>query len=345
VSFDERLDPVSAGTMANYALSAGTITGIKFYEGSPGVVLTATGLVVGNSYTVTVSNVKDIAGNAMTSTAKSFTVSEMKWGVVGGNELGLGNGVLTTAEDGFDVYSDGIGQWAAYDETTFVYEEVTGDFDNVIRVEYQDASSQWARVGLVVRDVTNFGVNRAAQEGGAAGRYQKVHVNPVATALGTAGNNSWEGNRRLATGGPTTTAIVGSGGTPLYPNAWCRLQRVGNLFTIFRSDNGADWTQLGTTTFDTPMPATLFVGPEFSPENGNIVGNEGVWLAKFRDYGDFSAVVTPTIGMSADGVLTFTGVLQSSATIDGTFTPVAGATSPYTVPKTGAGTFYRTASQ
>ena len=70
-----------------------------------------------------------------------------------------------------------------------------------------------------------------------------------------------------------------------------------------------------------------------------------MWLAKFRDYGDFSAVVTPTIGMSADGVITFTGVLQSSTTIDGTFTPVAGATSPYTVPKTGAGTFYRTASQ
>jgi hypothetical protein len=343
VSFNELVDSVSAGSIANYALSAGTITGVKYYAGSPGVVLTATGLAVGGSYTVTVSNVKDLAGNAMSSSDRSFSVSEMQWGVVGGNELGLGNAVLTTAEDGFDVYSDGIGQWAAYDETTFVYEEVTGDFDKVVRVEYQDASSQWARAGLVVRDVTNFGVNRTAQEGGAAGRYQKVHVNPVATALGTPGNNSWEGNRRLATGALTTTA--GGGGTPLYPNAWCRLQRAGDLFTIFRSDNGADWTQLGTTTFDAPMPATLFVGPEYSPENGNIQGYEGVWLAKFRQYGDYSAVVTPTIGMSPEGVITYTGVLQSSPTVDGQYAPVAAATSPYTVPKTGSAMFYRTSSQ
>ena len=217
VSFDELLDPVSAGTMANYALSAGTITGIKFYAGSPGVVLTATGLVVGNSYTVTVSNVKDIAGNAMSSAAKSFTVSEMKWGVVGGNELGLGNGVLTTAEDGFDVYSDGIGQWAAYDETTFVYEEVTGDFDKVVRVEYQDASSQWARAGLVVRDVTNFGVNRAAQEGGAGGTLPEGACQPGEDRVGhrrqqLVGRQSaagdWRANRPLPSSGVAARRFI-----------------------------------------------------------------------------------------------------------------------------------------
>jgi len=108
------------------------------------------------------------------------------------------------------------------------------------------------------------------------------------------------------------------------------------------------WIQLGTTTFTEPMPATLYVGPEFSPENGNIdeaSGLRGVWLAKFRDYGNYSAVVTPTIGMSAAGVITYTGVLQGSATVNGTYAPVAGATSPYTAPRTGTAMFYRTASQ
>ncbi len=345
VSFDEVVDATSAGTQANYALSAGSITGIKFYAGSPGVVLTASGLTVGSSYTVTVTGVKDVSGNAMPATTKDFKVSAMKWGVVGGDELALGNGVLATAENGFDVYSDGIGEWGTYDEAAFVYEQVTGDFDKVVRVEYQDASSQWARAGLIARDVTNFGVDRTAQDGGAAGRYQKVHVNPVTTVMGTAGNNSWEGNRRLATGAATTTA--GGGGTPLYPNAWCRLKRAGDLFTIFRSDDGATWTQLGTTTFDSPMPATLFVGPEYSPENGNItdVGLQGMFVAKFRDYGNYNPVVTPTIGMSAAGVITYSGVLQSSPTVKGTYAPVAGAVSPYTVPKTGAAMFYRAASQ
>lgn len=349
VTFDEALQAASAGSIANYALSAGTISAVKFYAGSPGVVLTASGLTVGGTYTVTVQNVADVAGNRMAAAQKEFKVSPMKWGVVGGKELGLGNGVLAVAENGFDVYSDGIGEWGSYDEATFVYEEVVGDFDKVVQVEFQDASSQWARAGLIVRDVTNFGVDRATQESGGAGRYQKVHVNPVTTAMGTAGNNAWEGNRRLATGAATTTA--GGGGGPLtYPNTWCRLQRAGDLFTIYRSTDGQTWTQLGTTTFDEPLPPRLFVGPEYSPENGNIAADSGlrnVWLAKFRNYGNYTPFVAPTLSYSNAGgvtVLTYSGVLQSAAAVNGPYGPVAGATSPYTVNKTGPAQFYRTAS-
>ncbi|MCZ7639745.1 MAG: immunoglobulin domain-containing protein [Verrucomicrobia bacterium] len=350
VSFDEAVTPASAGNIANYSLSAGTISSVTVYPGSPGVVLKASGLTVGNTYTVTVRNVQDPKGNTLTSAEKQFKVSPMKWGVVGGKELGIGNGVLAVAENGFDVYSDAIGEWGTYDEATFVYEEVTGDFDKIVQVEYQDASSQWARAGLIVRDVTNFGVDRATQDAGAAGRYQKVHVNPVTTAMGTAGNNAWEGNRRLATGSATTSA--GGGGGPLtYPNTWCRLQRVGDLFTIYRSTDGRNWTQLGTTEFTEPMPARVFVGPEFSPENGNIPedsGLRGMWLAKFRNYGNYSPFVEPTLSYSNAGgvtVLTYSGVLQSAPAVTGPYTPVAGATSPYTVNKTQPAQFYRAAGQ
>ncbi|HOW65681.1 MAG TPA: PA14 domain-containing protein [Candidatus Paceibacterota bacterium] len=347
VTFDEPVDETSAKTQANYTLSAGTISGIKFYKGSPGVVLTVSGLTVGNTYTVTVKNVADLYGNAITSADKSFKVSAMKWGVVGGKELSFGNGVLPVAENGFDIYSDGIGEWAAYDEATFVYEEVTGNFDKVLRVEFQDSSSQWARAGLVVRDVTNFGVDRASQEGGLAGRYQKVHVNPVKTAMGTAGNNAWEGNRRLATGDQTTTA--GGGGIPQYPNAWCRLQRTNDLFIIYRSDDGQTWTQLGTTTFTEPMPAKLYVGPEFSPENGNIgeeTGLRGMWVAKMRDYGNYPAVspVTPEVAISLSGTtvtITYKGTLQSADSVTGPYTDVAGAVSPYSVSNPSGVKFYR----
>ena len=350
VSFDEAVTAASAGNIANYSLSAGTISGVTVYPGSPGVVLKASGLTVGNTYTVTVRNVQDPKGNTLTSAEKQFKVSPLKWGVVGGKELGLGNGVLAVAENGFDVYSDGIGEWASYDEATFVYEEVTGDFDKVVQVEYQDASSQWARAGLIVRDVTNFGVDRATQESGAAGRYQKVHVNPVTTAMGTAGNNAWEGNRRLDTGGATTSA-GGAAGPLRYPNTWCRLQRVGDLFTVYNSTDGQNWSQIGTTTFTEPMPARLFVGPEFSPENGNIgeeTGLRGMWLAKFRNYGNYSPFVEPTLSYSNAGsvtVLTYSGVLQSAPAVTGPYTPVAGATSPYTVNRTDPAQFYRAAGQ
>lgn len=293
VQFDESVTEASASATANYSISAGTITGVKFYPKSPGVVLTVSGLTVGNQYTLTVKDVADLKGNKMSSTSKSFTVSPLKWGVVGGNEVGTGNAVLPVGNNGFDIYSDGIAEWAAYDEATFVYEEITGDFDKKLRVEFQDNSSQWARAGLIVRDVPNFGVGRAAQEGGEAGRYQKVHVNPSGPTLtgpGNMGNNQWEGNRRLDTGGQTSSA--GGGGTPLYPNAWVRLQRQGDTFIIYRSDDGKAWTELGRTTFTEPMPAKLYVGPEYSPENGNVTeeASRGTWLAKIRDYSDTFAM-------------------------------------------------------
>jgi hypothetical protein len=320
------------------------------------VLLKVTG--ISGSGTVTLQNVADSFGNKITSTNIPFTVStNMQWGVVGANELGGINAVVPVAANGFDLYSDGIAEWANYDEATFVYERVTGDFDKKLRVEYQDGSSQWARAGLVVRDVTNFGVDRNDQAtNNMAGRYQKVHVNPVGPTLtgpGNPGNASWEGNRRLDTGGQTTSA--GGSGTPIYPNAWCRLQRVGQTFTIYRSDDGVNWIRLGATTWGvddaskTPMPDTVYVGPEFSPEDGNVTNpaDQGTFLAQMRDYGNNVAVFNPpiTIQPGPAGKVTITwsgGTLVSSPTAQGPYSPVTGATNPYVVtPGSTGATFYR----
>jgi hypothetical protein len=380
VAFNKPVTDASAGALANYSISSGTITGLTVYTNrftpnsrnplvkleKQSVLLKVTGL--SGSGTLTVKNITDTLGNTLTSTNVAFTVdTNMSWGVVGANELGEANAVVPVAANGFDVYSDGVAEWGTYDEATFVYQKVTGDFDKKVRVEYQDGSSEWARAGLVVRDVTNFGVDRATQTGsaatappydGQAGRYQKCHVNPVGPTLtgpGTLGNASWEGNRRLDMGSATTTALTGVNATPQYPNAWCRIQRVGQKFTIYRSDDGVNWINLGATTWGvddatkTPMPATVYVGPEFSPENGNVTqaADQGTFLARFRDYGDYVAVVNPnlTVSMDASGKVTITwaaGTLVSSPTVKGTYTPVNGATSPYVVtPSAGTTMFYQ----
>jgi hypothetical protein len=177
----------------------------------------------------------------------------------------------------------------------------------------------------------------------------------VVTVIGTPGNNTWEPNRRLTTGGASTAAaITGVNSNPKYPNAWCRLQRQGQTFTMFRSDDGVNWVQLGQTTAadwgaGTPMPDTLFVGPEYSPENGNIADStlRNVWLAKFRDYGDVSAVVTrPTLSFqrTATGLtITYSGTLQSADALTGQWSIVPGATSPFDVVATEPQKFYRAA--
>ncbi len=346
VTFDEPVTQGPAETLANYSISSGSITAVKYYPSSPGVVLTVSGLTVGNTYTVTVANLADGYGNTMTSAANiQAKVSGLHWGVVGADELQLGNGVVAVGTNSFDVYSDGIGEWASYDEATFVYEQVTGNFDKEVRVEFQDASSTWARAGIIARDVPNFGVNRAAQEGGQAGRYQKLHVNPVLTTGGGAGNNSYEGNRRLTTGGATDNATLNGDLTPHYPNAWCRIQRVGQVFNLFNSSDGVTWTQVGSSTF-TGMPDTLYVGPEFSPENGNIAtAQQGMFVAKFRDYRTHSDAPVPpnmTWQRTPTGIMTITfeGTLQYATSLNGGWTDMADP-SPHVVPAGGTQLFYR----
>jgi hypothetical protein len=383
VGFNKTVDDASGSLQANYSVSSGTITDFlwcsnRFTADSKnplveilkqGAMLTVTGF--SGSGTVTVKNIADTFGNVLTSTNVPVTVaSNLTWGVVGANQTGGWNAVVPVGPGNFDVYSDGIGEWGTYDETTFVYEQVTGDFDKKLRVEYQDGSSEWGRCGIIVREVLNLGVDSPTQTGsgstappydGTAGRYQKCHVNPVGPCLtgpGTPGNASWEGNRRLDTGGASTTCLTNVNATPLYPNAWCRLQRRNQTFTIFRSADGTNWELLGQTVWGqddqtkTPMPATVYVGPEFSPENGNVTDliDRGTFLGQFRDYGDYVAATQPALSFVYSGgtlTLNFTGILQSSTNLAGPYNAVPGALSPsYNVnPKTvGANAeFYRAA--
>ena len=381
VGFNKPVDSASVGQLANYSVFPGTITSIQVYTNrftadsqnplamivKQSVLLKVTG--VSGTGTLTIKNVADTHGNAISSVSLPFNVNtSLKWAVVGADQLGTGNAVVPTAANGFDVYSDGIGEWGNYDEATFVYEQITGDFDKKVRVEYQDGSSEWARAGLIVRDVPNFGVDAATQQGsqpgntptypydGKASRYQKCHVNPVGATLtgpGTAGNALWEGNRRLDTGGGCTSAISSNNATPQYPSAWCRIQRSGQTFTIFRSDDGVTWLKMGSTTWGvddqskTNMPNTVYVGPEFSPENGNIPQiDQGMFLASFRDYGDYVATFDPQLKIGHDTtgklIITWTaGTLVSSPTVQGTYNSVTGASSPYVVPLTTSVMFYK----
>lgn len=52
--------------------------------------------------------------------------------------------------------------------------------------------------------------------------------------------------------------------------------------------------------------------------------------------------ITPTISMGSDAKITFVGTLQAADTVNGTFSDVAGATSPYTVPAGTTMKFFRT---
>ena len=83
VTFDEPLNSASATIPSNYHISAGSITAVKYFAASPGVVLTVSGLTAGTAYSVTVTGVADPYGNDITSANLPGTFSSMHWGVVG----------------------------------------------------------------------------------------------------------------------------------------------------------------------------------------------------------------------------------------------------------------------
>lgn len=293
VIFSEAVDPATV-VAANFSLSSGTISSVRHITNSSGyetlesgAIVTATGLTPGSSYTLSVTGVKDVKGNAMAASQESFVVSSMTWVALGNDPPEFPAGAIATGTNSFNVNSGGNAFWNTTDDVTFVYEEVTGDFDKVLRVEYQDASSQWARAGIHARD--SLGSLEAE-----AARYQNSHANPTIMANGSPSNYSFETNRRLSIGGATTGS--NGGGTPLYPNAWVRLRRAGDVIHMYRSDDAVTWVEFNASNFnpddgslpDGPLPAKMFVGAVYGPENGNLTEEfRKNWTARFADYGDY----------------------------------------------------------
>ncbi len=389
VGFDEAVDETTASALANYSLSKGTVTGVRYqryaHEGTAtkmvlgttgpfrgtAVVLTTSGLAPGDDVTVTVRNVQDLKGNAIPAAGVSRTTkvtSKMHWAAMGGTDYLEGassnpggivenpqlwpDDAIAYSEADFDLISGGTANWNNYDESTFVYEEITGDFDKVVRVEYQDPTSQWARAGMCATPSADEGITRAEVEGGyQMERRYFLRANPAVQWNGSTGNNANEAIWRLTKGGNYGGT---SAGTPAYPNAWLRMKRTGQTFQGYYSADGKNWTAYGSVTFTAePMPDRLLVGLYYSPEMNNNGTGPGIGhstLARFRQYGDFKATEDPgmmTIGRMGDNVTVSwegDGVLQSADSVTGPWTDI-GPGKPYTTAPTGTAKFYRVQGQ
>ena len=297
VIFDEALD-VSTVISGNFTLSAGTITGVKYIANSStafslqsGVVVTASGLTPGSTYTITTKNLKDLKGNASSAVTTSFKVQALTWVALGdpANHL-FPDSTIAVGDSGLNVQAGGKGFWASEDDVNFAYEQISGDFDKVVQIEQQDASSNWARAGLMIRENLN-----------PDSRYQAVHADPYPLKYdGTASNQAYETNRRTTSGGATDSS--NPGGTPKYPNVYVRLRRLGSVVYMYRSGDAITWTELGHTDFSAAgdaaaLPASMYVGIVYSPEEGNI-GSDGdparqLFTARFRGYGNYTPNKAP----------------------------------------------------
>ncbi len=356
ITYDNTVNRSSALADANYLLPANAqITDLREQPLDNGVVLTVSGLATNAAYTLTVTNVQTVSGTVLPPLPLSFTAKSLTWTAIGAQEFGFAPDVVANGDGGFDLVSGGSQMSGFYDESTFVYESITGDFDKRVRVASQEDSSQEARAGLMVRETLDDGKVRPVDPSNpdeAFSRYLQVQVAPVGTDYtdfdGSAvpGLNQYQVNVRFLTGGSTDQPSIATN-TPAYPNAWLRLKRVGQTFHVFSGTDGTNWTRLGTYTFPTtdsdgnPVPTfskAAFVGPNYSPEVANIPDSTGVrraFLARFRDYSNASGAVQldpPQLTISPNGsqlsVAWTGGTLQGSTNLANNVWTDLGTSSP-----------------
>ena len=377
VLYDESLDAATAGAAASYSLTKGTVKSARYVEKAGGAVIVVTGLNAGDSVTVTATGVKDRKGNVRATSSKETKIPAklLTWVGIGADELNtafsttkFNDDVVARGEKDFDLISGGSQHWTNYDEETFVYEEVTGDFDKVVRVEYQDPVTQWSRAGLDAREALDEGKTKDDNTGGYKfSQHFTIRVNPPAVTGwdGRTGNNTYEVIHRPVEGGNYSgynaifNVMNGGGGAPNYPNAWLRLKREGQKITAYLSNDGTTYTAIGDVTYqddaETPeneiLADKLFVGMFWAPEFANIGDlaireNSPNAIAKFRDYGEFGAKppASGIKGIRIDGanvVIEFVGTIQQADAVVGPWTDVAGAGSVSVPAKAKAAQFYR----
>lgn len=136
------------------------------------------------------------------------------------------NGIYTVKGSGSDI-------WGATNQFYFVNQALTGDGQITARVTSQTNTNGWAKAGIMIK-----------QSDTPSSSYVAAMVTP-SNGL----HMQWNGSGDFA------------GGTYTFPNVWIRLVRAGSTFTMYKSVDGINWTQVSTqiVTMNSQTLVGLFV--------------------------------------------------------------------------------------
>ncbi len=177
-------------------------------------------------------------------------------------------GSTTASTNGYNVTGGGADIGGTADQFQFGFQQRTGNFDVMARIQSLDQVNPWAKAGLMARATLDPG-------------------SVFASALTTP---SFIGSffESRATNSAATTQ---TGSLPVnYPYTWLRLQRNGNTFTGFAGYDGQTWTQLGSASIT--MPATIFFGLAVSSHDNSQLAEAG-----FRDLSDVTGGSLGTLSL------------------------------------------------
>ena len=224
-------------------------------------------------------------------------------------EIGAGGGSVFFSNGVFTVTGSGADIWGNSDSFRFVYVAATGNCSIVARVVSVAPTDPWAKAGVMIR---------ASLEANAAHAF--VCVTP---------SNGVAFQYRSSTGGGSYNNNTTGVNAPY----WVRLVRSGNSFTGYRSPNGVNWTQQGSTV-TINMPSTVYVGLAVTAHNTST-SCEGIFdNVTAPGWTNWTLPVAPTnvVALAGDGWvrLSWTGAtnatgyrVKRSVTNGGPYTTIA----------------------
>jgi hypothetical protein len=283
LTFNKDLDPTTANNPANYKVNGAAVTSVLVRTNVANELTSEKNLVsltvptaINGPFTVTVTGVKDIFGNAAPSntvqgTVINLTVTDVGSpdgvvadgsGIPGGDPLFTGT-VTQWGPGSFDVLCGGNDYYNNADGFNFLWEPKTNSFDVQVRVVSVSPINNWSAAAIEVRDGP-----QTPQGGGwelARHYFCKVDYYGPQTCIDGSGSgaNTYEYNTRLAPGDPTLRETSNSGpggsagwggagpgnpsGVPV-PNAWIRIARVRNAdgssdhLMGYSGNDGVNWS-------------------------------------------------------------------------------------------------------
>ena len=247
VCFSETLNPATATNPNNYAINSGdvNVSAVTLRPDGKSVVLSVSGGFT--TLSVTVNNVRDVAGNVI-ATNSTVTGSIWAYSVDVGFPLLYGSSYSCQTGD-VDMLAGGTDIGGTSDQFQLVYQYWQGDFDMKVKVQRLDPTDSLAKAGLLARDSLDD-----------TSRTIQAFTTPVIGGVGF-----FQASRRSIQGSGTTQ--WGTNATTTLPNAWLRLRRQGNIFTAFYGTNGSSWLQFGQVT--QAMFDGLFIGMAATSRNDN----------------------------------------------------------------------------
>ncbi|WP_437618209.1 MopE-related protein [Sorangium sp. So ce1151] len=153
--------------------------------------------------------------------------------------------------DNFAIEGSGAGITGTADAFRFSWVKVNGDATIVARVVSLENTSASALAGVTIRETLNTNAKHAT-----------VAVTPSSTI---------RFQRRTSSGGSTSSSTATQSETA---PRWLKLQRTGSTFQVYRSNDGASWTSVGSATIS--MSSTVYVGVAATSASGSLTGTAQV---------------------------------------------------------------------